>query len=227
VIAKMATFVKNQEKLSNLLFVTQPASATEKELAKQEYYDENDFIHDSSVQTEPLETVIIKEEQMFADEDEQVKPEEPPDDCEVIAVEDSSDDEIIEVSYKKQRRKAFARLPKPKKVEPESERFCPYDECQKLFSSKRVLNAHIESVHDKIKKFRCKLSNCGYSSYHRNNVVVHQINVHKLPNSKTYFCEICGSQFPSSNNLRLHRISKHQNIKNYQCGKFDLVQIFS
>lgn len=186
----MLVIVNNQDKLFDLLYGKQPASSNVQ--IKQELETKFDE------PPETLETVIVKEEPVFAsDEVVEVESEidDPPENEEVvIAIESSDDDERIPVPEPKKR---IARLPpKPKQKQPQPELFCPYEECQKLYTTKKTLKIHIEGVHMKIKKFRCKISNCGYTSYQRTNMITHQINVHKLPNPKTYFCEQCGTQFP-------------------------------
>lgn len=190
----MLIIVNNQDKLFDLLYgqmVPSPAVV----LIKEEFcLDESSATSSVQIQSEIRETEIVKEEPVFA-----YCEEEPLDDENevVIAIEDSSDEsEAPPPQLKKQIARLPPKPPKRKESEPESDRFCPYEDCQKLFTSKRSLRVHVESVHQKIKKFRCKLPNCGYESYQRTNVVTHQIQVHKLPNHHTYFCEQCGTQFP-------------------------------
>lgn len=198
----MVVIVNNQDKLFDFVYgkQTPPPKASIRQRLHSE--DNDSFSEDPSRQTEILETCgeIFKEEPVFAwnVEEIELKTEELSDDeKEVIAVEDSSDENnLVEVAAVEPKKKIARLPPKPKQIEPKSDQFCPYEECQKLFTSKRTLRMHVEAVHQNIKKFRCKFPNCGYDSYQRSNVVNHQISVHKLPNPKTYFCEQCGIQFP-------------------------------
>jgi uncharacterized C2H2 Zn-finger protein len=75
----------------------------------------------------------------------------------------------------------------------ESDMFCPH--CDRLFKRKSLLTQHIEGVHERIKRFKCKFEGCEYACYQRSNVVKHQHSVHGLPGTKTYFCETCGAVY--------------------------------
>jgi hypothetical protein len=70
--------------------------------------------------------------------------------------------------------------------------YCP--NCEKLFTDKRDLKKHVESVHYKIKRFKCVFEGCEYASYTLNYVRMHQEKIHKVPSDapNNVCCEICG-----------------------------------
>ena len=82
---------------------------------------------------------------------------------------------------------------------------CAY--CQKGFTKKSYLNGHINTVHNGMKKFKCK--DCGKLFSNSSNLIVHN-RIHS--GEKPFECKICQSKFSQSSALNRHK-KQHSKVK--------------
>ncbi|VDK33274.1 unnamed protein product [Taenia asiatica] len=98
-------------------------------------------------------------------------------------------------------------------------------ECGRLFSRKRNLPVHVDSVHKGKKPFECE--KCGKFFTQKSNLKSHLKAVHEIPESflkqaersasiafivlgkKPYACEVCCKTFTQKSNLRSHLKAVH------------------
>ena len=85
-------------------------------------------------------------------------------------------------------------------------------ECGKVFSRKRGLWRHTQSVHDRA-RYTCV--QCGKQFTSPDNLRQHIRTIHE---GVKYSCDRCGKQFTSPSTLKLHIRSVHEGIK-FPCGE--------
>ncbi|KAL5965303.1 Gastrula zinc finger protein xFG20-1 [Taenia solium] len=78
-------------------------------------------------------------------------------------------------------------------------------ECGRLFSRKRNLPVHVDSVHKGKKPFECE--KCGKFFTQKSNLKSHLKAVHE--SKKPYACEVCCKTFTQKSNLRSHLKAVH------------------
>ena len=117
----------------------------------------------------------------------------------------------------------------PKNVSIPRENICKI--CNKSFQN---LKKHVESVHEKLKKYQCHI--CGKIFYQKNHLKDHTESVHNKENyeklgldtnkTQTVFsmgktsqslCTVCGKSFKNPHILKRHVESVHEKLKKYQC----------
>ena len=81
------------------------------------------------------------------------------------------------------------------------------DQCPKSFAHPYQVKAHVETVHAKIKKFRCE--ECGYASARKDGLETHWDAKHNKGDKK-YKCGQCPYSNAQNERLKKHMISKHQ-----------------
>ncbi|KAL5103832.1 hypothetical protein TcWFU_001331 [Taenia crassiceps] len=86
-------------------------------------------------------------------------------------------------------------------------------ECGRLFSRKRNLPVHVDSVHKGKKPFECE--KCGKFFTQKSNLKSHLKAVHE--NVKPFFCSECGKSFSRKPHLVTHLDSVHMGKKPYAC----------
>jgi len=89
--------------------------------------------------------------------------------------------------------------------------------CGKGFKTKQQLSAH-DTVHTKIKAFKCDVEGCGksYSS-------LRGLSYHKEAHKGVYYeCEECGKRFGQMSSMKTHYKMVHEEEKNYKCAKCGL-----
>ena len=81
------------------------------------------------------------------------------------------------------------------------------DICNKTFKAKNYLKLHKESVHLKIRKFKCNEKDCGKSFTQKGNLVRHKAVRHPM----NYKCHVqfCGKAFTTKRGLDFHFRLKH------------------
>ncbi len=90
--------------------------------------------------------------------------------------------------------------------------YFPCDECDRTFSAKHTLQAHVESVHRGIKKsFLCTI--CGKNFTQKQTLSDHQM-IHT--GQRPFHCEICGSDFNNKQTLKRHK-RLHTEVIRFQC----------
>ncbi|XP_064080011.1 uncharacterized protein LOC135197034 isoform X1 [Macrobrachium nipponense] len=93
------------------------------------------------------------------------------------------------------------------------------EKCQRLFSDKRMLRNHMESVHNKVKPFLCNY--CGYSTASRSTLKMH---MRQHTGEKPFACEKCSYRTADHNSLRRHRM-QHSGVRPYRCPYCDYASI--
>ena len=79
-----------------------------------------------------------------------------------------------------------------------------------------ALNIHINTVHKKLKNYKCQYCNKEFGRPQHLNT--HVITTHEKPNN--IVCELCGKTFHQSVRLKEHIRSIHEGVKNKcPCGK--------
>lgn len=86
-------------------------------------------------------------------------------------------------------------------------------QCDRQFSYKSNLLAHIKVVHQKLLPYKCEFENCNKSYPSINRLRIH-MRTHF--NDKRYECEICKKRFNEKVNLKTH-MAVHSNEKPYEC----------
>ena len=91
--------------------------------------------------------------------------------------------------------------------------FCPYNRCQKYFSSKRVLKTHYKNVHliDNSKELlRCGHNDCEFETRLPENMRHHK----RIHRERTFICTQPGCDYKTYvfSNLRLHEKMKHKRV---------------
>ena len=103
--------------------------------------------------------------------------------------------------------------------------------CNKPFQN---LKKHVESVHEKLKKYQCHI--CGKIFYQKNHLKDHTESVHNMEKYKKLglnmdktqtlysmnktsqsLCTICGKGFKNPHILKRHVESVHEKLKRFQC----------
>lgn len=84
-------------------------------------------------------------------------------------------------------------------------------DCGKILSSGRLLRAHRNAVHLKMRSHLC--SYCGYNTTSHSSLRIH---LRQHTNEKPFTCETCNYQTADHNSLRRHRM-KHTGEKRYKC----------
>lgn len=84
-------------------------------------------------------------------------------------------------------------------------------DCGKILSSGRLLRAHRNAVHLKMRSHLC--SYCGYNTTSHSSLRIH---LRQHTNEKPFTCETCDYQTADHNSLRRHRM-KHTGEKRYKC----------
>ena len=87
------------------------------------------------------------------------------------------------------------------------------DQCPQFSYNKAILRAHIEAVHDKIKKHVCK--ECGYAAKWKNSLKLHIESVHL--GEKKFECELCPYKSARRGHLKAHIDQRHEKTGNYVC----------
>jgi KRAB domain-containing zinc finger protein len=90
------------------------------------------------------------------------------------------------------------------------------DLCDKGFISKSTLTNHVNAVHKKITRFSCEL--CDYSSYTRQQLVLHS-SVHGQ--TKNFKCDHCDKGFSQNSSLTDHIKCVHEKMTRYKCELCD------
>lgn len=93
--------------------------------------------------------------------------------------------------------------------------------CQRMFSDRRQLRVHMNSVHQKIKPFSCNY--CGYKAASNGALRLH---VRQHTGEKPFACDLCEYTTSDHNSLRRHK-SRHSGIKKYKCAHCDYACIQS
>ena len=76
------------------------------------------------------------------------------------------------------------------------------DQCDKSYSTKRLLASHKQSVHENCKDFECKPCGKQFGSYDK-------LKKHEWQSHSQMTCEICGKQAANPNLMRKHKIFVH------------------
>ena len=85
------------------------------------------------------------------------------------------------------------------------------NQCQAKFTLVRHLKHHIETVHNKVKKFLCSF--CGYAASSRSAL---QLHVRKHTGDKPFQCGECSYSTADHNSLRRHKM-RHSGVRPYRC----------
>lgn len=94
------------------------------------------------------------------------------------------------------------------------------DICGKTCKNNPQLIQHKESVHEKIRNFKCDEEGCDHAVYRFYDLQLHKFNKHggEHPSRKDgYFCDTCGAKFPGTTKLRRHIAKVHTQIKPFMC----------
>ncbi|XP_054167441.1 zinc finger protein 845-like [Oppia nitens] len=94
---------------------------------------------------------------------------------------------------------------------------CPFNGCDRKYSSNNGLNHHFHLIHYKpdYKPFICEL--CG-QGFKRKFILEKHIHIHDVNRQKTYQCSECDKSFYKSHALKEHMLSKHSTEKSFKCG---------
>jgi Zinc finger, C2H2 type len=87
------------------------------------------------------------------------------------------------------------------------------DICQKFLCNKYSLQQHIESIHQKIKNFKC--GECDYSTYYKMSLLTHSAT---HSDARPFVCNFkdCTSKFKLRSILRIH-LQSHSDLRPYKC----------
>ncbi|XP_073842009.1 uncharacterized protein [Musca autumnalis] len=101
-----------------------------------------------------------------------------------------------------------------------SENRCPYEKCQRLFTTAVMLEKHLDD-HKNSHSFKCNIGDCEkvYNSHY--NLNKHKMTVHKCEKENpVYTCEKCGKTFKHAILLKTHRhIHKDASLWPYVCDE--------
>lgn len=86
-------------------------------------------------------------------------------------------------------------------------------QCERIFSYKSNLKAHIKVVHQKLLPYKCEFENCTKSYPSLNRLKVH-MRTHF--NDKRFECQICKKRFNEKVNLKTH-MAVHSKKKPFIC----------
>ena len=81
---------------------------------------------------------------------------------------------------------------------------CPYEDCDRTFSTKYNMKRHLDSFHLKIKRFQCMTC---LKLFVSKQVLNDHLNSHS--GERQFACEVCGIAFKFSSKLSFHR-RKHK-----------------
>ncbi len=97
---------------------------------------------------------------------------------------------------------------------------CP--QCGKILKGKYVLKLHIQTVHDKIKKFKCQ--HCDRTFANSTGRACHVESIHG-GGVRQFKCEAngCSKAFKFKSQLKLHTANVHERVKKYQCHKCEKI----
>ena len=85
------------------------------------------------------------------------------------------------------------------------------DQCGAKLITAFNLQQHVNSVHLKLKTFKCDYENCEFTCSQKQNLKHHVEGVHE--HLKSFNCEICDKVFQQTNHLKVHKDSVHFGIK--------------
>ena len=92
---------------------------------------------------------------------------------------------------------------------------CNFDECKSLFYSKKGLKYHTNTIHLKLRPFKC--TECSASFVQKQKLQSHLNGVHfKI---KPFNCSECSSSFLKKIGLTTHINSVHLKLKPHECGQ--------
>ncbi|XP_062616621.1 gastrula zinc finger protein XlCGF8.2DB-like [Saccostrea cucullata] len=86
------------------------------------------------------------------------------------------------------------------------------DDCNKRFSDRQQLNAHLEK-HDKCQRFKC--DTCSETFTYRHNLTRH---MKKHPTPKVHTCSYCSQEFGRGDTLLQHIRVVHDQAAKYTCN---------
>lgn len=87
---------------------------------------------------------------------------------------------------------------------------CPF--CDKCFAGNANLRKHIKSVHDKLKRYKCKICDGMFPFLHRL-----KAHMRSHTGEQPYKCTICNKCFSLAASLRKHRQAVHEKLRPYKC----------
>lgn len=107
------------------------------------------------------------------------------------------------------------------KASPEQQNKNKCSECGKILSSGRLLRAHRNAIHLKVRTHLCNY--CGYNTTSQSNLRVH---LRQHTKDKPFTCEECDYRTADHNSLRRHKM-KHTGERPYKCPLCDYSSIQS
>ena len=109
-----------------------------------------------------------------------------------------------------------------KKKSLEKQNIC--ETCFKSFATPHTLQKHIEMVHEGLKRFQCNICEISFTTKqclvrHQDNFLGNCLGKAKNTNnfSDKHKCDICGKSFFEARNVRNHKKSVHEGIKDFHC----------
>ena len=96
----------------------------------------------------------------------------------------------------------------------ENNSFC--EKCGKNFKSKKLLQSHVNGVHNKVKPYHC--DQCTKSFQHPGNLKAHKLFRHE--NIRKFQCDKCPLAFSSRKGLERHVLSIHETPQ-FTCDRCD------